>query len=138
MIDYTGNSGWKIEVNPTVLLIILGIAFVGIIFTTILAFVGFQRNIANYSDENHASKTSKMKSMRATVISKRQDGHYEGSHKFPQYINDYYITFVTKKNKTIELKVEKAFFDEINIGTTSTLITQNGEFFDFTDGEITE
>ena len=138
MIDYTGNSGWKIEVNPTVLLIILGIAFVGIIFTTILAFVRFQRNTANYSDENHASKTSKMKSMRATVISKRQDGHYEGSHKFPQYINDYYITFVTKKNKTIELKVKKAFFDEIDIGTTSTLITQNGEFFDFSDGEITE
>jgi len=138
MIDYTGNGGWKIEVNPTVFLIILAVAFAGIIYTTVSAFIRFQKNIDNYSDNTHPSKPPKTKSVKATVISRRQDGHYEGSHKFPQYTNDYYITFVTKKNKTIELKVEKAFFDEINIGTTSTLITQNGEFFDFTDGEITE
>ena len=79
-----------------------------------------------------------MKSIMTTVLSKREDGHYEGSHKYPEFVSDYYVTLVTEKNKTIELKVTKRFYDRIVVGKTSTLVTQNGEFFDFSDGETKE
>ena len=45
MIDYTGNGGLKVEVNPTIFLIILGIFFAIMIFTIVRTFVRFQKNI---------------------------------------------------------------------------------------------
>ena len=131
MIDYTGNSGWKIEVNPTLFLVILGVIFAVLIFTTVRTFANYRKNINNYSDDNSCSKPLKLKSTKATVLSKIEDGHYEGSHKQPRYINDYFITFKTSKNKNIELKVTKSFFDKIDISTSGMLVTHNDDFFDF-------
>ena len=131
MIDYTGNGGMKIEINPTIFLIIFGILVAILIYNTIMVFVRFQKNIDNYSDDNSCSKPLKLKSTKATVLSKREDGHYEGSHKQPRYINDYFITFKTSKNKNIELKVTKSFFDKIDISTSGMLVTHNDDFFDF-------
>lgn len=136
MIDYTGNSGWKIEVNPTLFLVIFGVIFAVLIFTTVRTFANYRKNTNNYSDDNSCSKPLKLKSTKATVLSKREDGHYEGSYKQPRFVNDYYVEFMTEKNKKVELKVTKHFFDKTDIGRISTLITQNGEFFDFSDGEI--
>lgn len=131
MIDYTGNSGWKIEINPTIFLIIFGILVAILIYNTIMVFVRFQKNIDNYSKISDTSKPIKEKIIKAAVLSKREDGHYEGSHKQPRYINDYFITFKTSKNKNIELKVTKSFFDKIDIGTSGMLVTHNDDFFDF-------
>ena len=110
---------------------IFGVIFAVLIFTTVRTFANYRKNINNYSDDNSCSKPLKLKSTKATVLSKREDGHYEGSHKQPRYINDYFITFKTSKNKNIELKVTKSFFDKIDISTSGMLVTHNDDFFDF-------
>lgn len=75
----------------------------------------------------------------AVVLSKRTDGHYEGSHLQPKYINDYYVTFMIDGEKETEYSVFEEAYDRIFVGQSGTLITVNGEFFDFGDGEeITE
>lgn len=75
----------------------------------------------------------------AVVLSKRTDGHYEGSHLQPKYINDYYVTFMIDGEKETEYSVFEESYDRIFVGQSGTLITVNGEFFDFGDGEeITE
>ena len=59
MIDYTGNSGWKIEINPTIFLIVFGILVAILIYNTIMVFVRFQKNIDNYSKISDTSKPIK-------------------------------------------------------------------------------
>ncbi len=72
----------------------------------------------------------------AVVLSKRMDGEWTGSATPHTHYNDcYFVTFLTDEGETKEFKVAKETFEKVYEGQTSTLVTVEGEFFGFSDGE---
>ena len=71
----------------------------------------------------------------AVAISKRMDGYWGGNIKTPTYNQCYFVTFLTDDGEEKEYMVGKETFDKIYEGQASTLVTSEGQFFAFDDGE---
>lgn len=105
----------------------------------IKSFVSFRKSLDDIPEQSDDKSLTKPEATTAKVISKRIDKHYEGSYKMPDFVEDYYITFLTENGVETELSVFVEVFDAITVGQEGTLVTLNGKFFDFGDGEeITE
>ena len=77
----------------------------------------------------------------ARVLSKRRSDYYKTELRIPQLpalVNEFYITFETEDNKTTEFPVRQEIYEDITEGQEGTLVTVNGNFFDFGDGEEIE
>lgn len=71
----------------------------------------------------------------ARVMSKRTDILRGGSYRMPSHRVGFYITFLTDDGKTVEHEVGQDVYGRCDLYQTGTLVTINGEFFDFGKGE---
>ncbi|MBR4071160.1 MAG: DUF2500 family protein [Clostridia bacterium] len=71
----------------------------------------------------------------AVVLSKNMTGYWSGSAQTPHYNDCYLVTFQTDDGDKREYSVSKETFDKLYEGQASTLVTVDGEFFAFEDGE---
>lgn len=114
-------------------------AFIAFVVNFISTIKNYRKQIDNMPDVPEEELLPEPDVKNAVVLSKRTDGHYEGSHLQPKYINDYYVTFMIDGEKETEYSVFEEAYDIIAVGQSGTLITVDGKFFDFGDGEdITE
>lgn len=73
----------------------------------------------------------------AKVIKKRVGGECMGV-KLPKYNAHFWLTFLTDNGEELEYEVSQELFDKIKEGDTASLVTINGNFLDFGDGEDIE
>ena len=74
----------------------------------------------------------------AKVLSKRKNVYYKQTLSMPAIPNlqeEYYVTFETEKGEKIEYPIRQELWEEITDGQEGVLVTVNGNFFDFGDGE---
>ena len=67
----------------------------------------------------------------ATVVSMRCRTGFSGSHKSPQSIKEFYVTFRTSDGKEIEFKVDEAVYLSLDENLSGSLATLNGSFYGF-------
>lgn len=70
----------------------------------------------------------------AKVAAKREANEWSGT-KLPEYHLGLYMTFIKEDGTLIEYHVSKEIYLKYNISDTATLVTVNGRFLDFGDGE---
>lgn len=70
----------------------------------------------------------------ARVIDKRFSSDVIGTKSVKQ-VSSYFVTFFTEDGDTVEYPVPEELFLAIEKGQESTLVTIDGDFFDFGDGE---
>ncbi len=70
----------------------------------------------------------------ARVIDKRFESDVMGTRSVRQ-VSSYFVTFFTEDGETVEYDVPREIFLQIEKGQESTLVTLDGKFFDFSDGE---
>ena len=70
----------------------------------------------------------------ARVIDKRFSSDVIGTKSVKQ-VSSYFVTFFTENGETVEYSVPEELFLAIEKGQESTLVTVDGQFFDFGDGE---
>ncbi len=125
--------------NPGVIIPI--ILLVGIIAVFISTFAKSSREAKSSEDESlteldrNTEFESEPVAVRARVISKEVDGYYSGAYQTPSYHTAFTVTFLTDSGETKEFNVQKETFDRIKENQYGLLITLNGTFFDFGDGE---
>ncbi len=120
---------------PVFFVVLLSVLALALFVMPIRAMIQTKREIRDY-DKNHAdTKPYELTEISATVYSKCTYGKYVGSSKSPEYSTVYEITFLTEDGNTAAYGVTKQLYDSLTEGTAGYLVTQNGEFFDFGDGE---
>ena len=70
----------------------------------------------------------------ARVISKDFESKVNGT-KYVRHSSSFFVTFLTDDGEKKEFKVARELFDRLYEDQTGTLVTVNGNFFDFGDGE---
>ena len=70
----------------------------------------------------------------ARVISKDFESKVNGT-KYVRHSSSFFVTFLTDDGEEKEFKVTRELFDRLYEDQTGTLVTVNGNFFDFGDGE---
>ena len=116
-------------------IVLLSAVAIALFAMPIRAMIQTKREIRDY-DKNHESiEPYALTEMGATVYSKRTYGEYRGGSKSPEYVTVYEITFLTENGNTETHGVTKELYDSLTEGNAGNLVTQNGEFFDFGDGE---
>ena len=73
----------------------------------------------------------------AKITAMRNYVYYQttmGFPQLPQKVDEYYVTFLNEDGEEKEYRVSQEFFYNIVKGEEGTLITVNGNFFDFGDG----
>ena len=70
----------------------------------------------------------------ARVMEKRFQSDVIGTKSVKQ-VSSYFVTFFTEDGETLEYPVPEEIFQRIEKGQESTLVTVDGQFFDFGDGE---
>lgn len=81
------------------------------------------------AEEQEREKNPERKELKATVISKRILDSYEG-FLVSRYVLDFLVAFQIE-NETVEFSVTREFFDKAAEKDEGTLITINGELYDF-------
>ena len=70
----------------------------------------------------------------ARVIDKRFSSDVIGTKSVKQ-VSSFFVTFFTEDGETVEYPIPEEIFLQIEKGQESTLVTVDGQFFDFGDGE---
>ena len=70
----------------------------------------------------------------ARVVEKRFSSDVIGTKSVKQ-VSSFFVTFFTEDGETVEYPVPREIFERLEKGQESTLVTIDGEFFDFGDGE---
>ena len=71
----------------------------------------------------------------ARVVSKRMEEGYGGSSKAPKYHLFFIVTFLTDRGETKEFSVSEETYQRLSEHQAGMLVTVDGNFFDFGDGE---
>ena len=74
----------------------------------------------------------------ARVISKKKTTYYQTELRMPTLPAqklECIVTFLTEEEETLEFYVREEIFDNIEENQEGTLVTVNGNFFDFGDGQ---
>ena len=71
----------------------------------------------------------------ARVIAKRIIDGVTGSYRMPEYKMEMFVTFLTDDGETVEYEVEREVYERVYVDQTGNLVSINGSFFDFGDGE---
>lgn len=114
---------------------LLSAVAVALFVMPIRAMIRTRREIRDYDEKFKDVEPHALTETRATVYSKRTYGKYAGSNGSPIYITVYEITFLTEYGNTASYDVTKELYDSLSEGTAGDLVTQNGEFFAFGEGE---
>lgn len=94
-----------------------------------------KRKIIKLEDSSEAPE---LVSEKARVISKRTELRYNGSVKFPEHKMVFYAEFMVSGAETKEYEIDEKTYSEISEGDLKDLVTVNGEFYSFGNGETTE
>lgn len=74
----------------------------------------------------------------ARVKEKRENAYYKTELRMPvlpELKKEFFVTFVTEQEEELTLPVREDCFVRLEEGQQGTLVTVNGNFFDFGDGE---
>ncbi len=74
----------------------------------------------------------------ARVISRKKTTYYQTELRMPTLPAqklECFVTFLTEDGESLEFQIREEIFDNIQDGQEGTLVTVNGNFFDFGDGE---
>ena len=112
-----------------VLMILIGSGIVSIAVSTFLEL----RKRKNYSYEEPLQPDVVVK--KATVISKYVDTERTGSYRNPSHNLVYHVAFKTENNEIREYSVGEDIYNWCEPQLTADLVTVNGNFFDFGEGE---
>lgn len=74
----------------------------------------------------------------ARILQKQINSHYYKGLHLPMNVTSYVLVFETEDGNTLEFTVPEEFFVKTEEGQEGTLVTVNGTFFDFGDGEDIE
>ena len=69
----------------------------------------------------------------ARVLSKYKNSYYVGV-KLSRMVEEYWINIITEDGKETGYQVRQELYEKIEEGQEGTLVTVNGNFFDFGDG----
>ena len=75
---------------------------------------------------------------KAIVLEKRKDFYYVSNLNIPKSQEDFFATFLIENKEKREFQIREDIYERIEQGQQGTLITVNGNFFDFGDGEEVE
>lgn len=81
--------------------------------------------------ESSSSDEPPLDEVDATVVSMRCHAGLTGSHRSPQSIKEFFVTFRTKDGNEIEFKVEENIYLSLSEGLNGSLATVNGNFYGF-------
>ncbi len=123
------------NISAYILFSVIIVLLLVMLYNFIFTLIKFKKAVNSVPDTIEEEPSRETKAENAVVISKRIGGHYEGSHTQPAYISDYYITFLTDSQNEIEYSVFEEAYEKAIVGQRGTLITIDGEFFDFGNGE---
>lgn len=130
---------FPIDPDGLALIIILFLLFalaIGIVISSIRSRKSYRESYReSYEQLNDEMEAEEPVAVGARVLSKRTDKEYVGSVKTPSYHPLFFVTFETDEGEIKEYSVSKEMFDEIYEDQTSTLLTVDGDFFYFGDGE---
>lgn len=123
-----------------ILFICICFAIALVVCACISALRGLRGDYSGTSKETEASLDAPIElppaeAIGATVLSKRweiaKNGRRTGNVAF-------FITFLTDDGETVEHEVQKELFDRLADGESAMLVTVEGKFIDFGDGENIE
>lgn len=124
------------SIGVIVFLTILVAGAIVLILACIKAFIDMHRECGD--DELPDEPPAEPVAIGARVLSRRMDIRREGSVKLPRHTRLFYVTFLKDDGTTEELSVPEGSFEYCIPYSTGTLVTINGEFFDFGKGENIE
>lgn len=110
--------------------LVLGV--IGLLCYVINALGQTKREIAKMEDEEFVLPEGVFR--RATVLKKKAELVFIKNSKTGKHERVFEVTFLVDGNEET-YPVEQAWFDRLYEGQTSTLVTVNGNFFAFEEGE---
>lgn len=106
----------------------------------ILGFISFirflikrHRQYRDYDPKDEVETTTC--AVKAKVISKNMDILNTGTYRYPSHKRLFLITFLSDDGVKAKYLVPQAIFENCTENSVGTLVTVNGEFFDFGNGE---
>ena len=115
--------------------LIVILVFVGLIVWFIVAAVLHHKEQKAKLSELDEQFESDPVAVNATIVDKRIDEGYVGGSKLPNYTALFILAFKTENGETKEFSVPEEIYCRCYKKQTGTLVTLNGNFFDFGDGE---
>ena len=88
--------------------------------------------------EEEYEKEPKYCFVRARVVSRKKTLYYQSELRMPTLPaqkQECFVSFLTEEGETLTFQIREELFDGIQEGQEGTLVTVNGNFFDFGDGE---
>ena len=87
------------------------------------------------SSEDALQEPAGTKFVRAKVLQKKINHYYYKGLNLPKNESSFVLVFETEKGETEEYPVPQEFFMQTEEGQEGTLVTINGMFFDFGEGQ---
>ena len=99
----------------------------------------YQMGTGEMPDESYGTLSERYQYKHgARVMDMKCEGHYEGNAKHPHHHVFFNVTFLTDRGETLKFSVGQTAFDRLSLYMTGDLVTVNGNFFDFSNGEEIE
>lgn len=121
-----------------ILVFIVVLGFFLLIGLIIKEYITKRREIVNYDIPEDEFTDDNMDAVSASVVSRRCADEWSGNVKVPTYHLGMYVTFIKKDGSKVEYAVSDEIYKKCIPGTVGMLVTINGQFFDFGDGEDVE
>ncbi len=114
-------------------IIIVGGSFIGIIAIAMGTFIRRHREVksCDFDDEPQPEPEA----IQAEVIFKNMDIQRYGGYKFPRHKMVYFMSFKTQNDEIKKYEVTPQVYERSKLHDKGLLITINGNFFDFGEGE---
>ena len=132
------NFSFKNDVLPYV---IVGVILAAVVYIFVIAPILLHRHnkrVEKACNEGAAVREPEFVSVGAKVVGIGEFNSYNGSPKMLKYKRLYRVAFLTDEDEELVFEVPKELHDRVSEGQHGNLITVNGNFFDFGDGEDIE
>jgi len=116
-----------------IILIIIGAVFVALV---IAGIYDWQRNRKMYEKLDDPIEEIPAVAIGAVVVSKRANIQNMGGAKYPHSKLCCYATFSTDAGETVEYSIPQEVYNLIKENDYGTIVTVDGNFFAFGDGEV--
>ena len=115
------------------IVIIISVCVIGIFAIPISSIISQRRALKKYTGEE--VEAADPVATPARVMSKYTDIKRTGSYKSPSHQMMYYVVFKQDDGEIKEFAVTPYMFEKCELYSTGMLVTVDGEFFDFGQGE---
>ena len=133
------------SIFPSVLVIIaIAAGFVALFIYAVREDQGEKLERAKYApessleDDNEDEANLPLPDVIGAKVIKKQVGGETLGVKIPKYKAYFWMTFLTDDGEEVTFEVSQELFDKTNVGDVASLVTINGTFLDFSDGEDVE